>query len=138
MANFYSAHPVQRGYGFGSFLKGISSFFAPLVRLFTGNSSGAKAVNILKKVANHPIAKKSLKKVKKEFVKSAGNVVSDLLSGENLKQSVKSNSSRAIKNVGQASLKNIKAALTNNTPKKKQTKKHKKKSSKRKRNIFDN
>ena len=126
----YSGSPIQRGYGWGGMLKGLSALFAPLMRLFS-RAPVSKAADMLRKVARNPIVKKSIKKAKKELAKSAANVVREVTSGEkNLKKSLQTESRRAAKKVGRATLKDIEERLVKsrhvkNTP------------SKRKRTIFD-
>lgn len=126
--SFLSVNPIQRGYGLGGFLKGLSWIFKPLIRLFSGGGGG-KVVNVLRKVASHPIAKKTLARSKKQLSKSALNVLSDISQGKNVSQSFKNRSKEAIKNVGKQSLKDIVPEVVKSVKKNS--------SLKRKRSIFD-
>ena len=106
----FSGKQLQAGHGFAGFFKGITALFKPLIRLFTGPVA-KKSVDVLRKVAVKPIAKTFLKQSKKELGKMAANVVSDILQGENLQDSIKKNGKSALKNIGRASLQK---ALTSN------------------------
>ena len=125
---FLSVNPIQRGYGLGGFLKGLSWIFKPLIKLFSGGGGG-KVVNVLRKVASHPIAKKTLARSKKQLSKNALNVLSDISQGKNVSKSLKNRSKEAIKNVGKQSLKDIIPEVVKTVKKKT--------SLKRKRSIFD-
>ena len=148
MMAIFSGQQLQAGHGFMGFFKGITALFKPLIRLFTGTAA-KKSADVLRKIAVKPIAKTLLKQSKKELGKTAANVVSDVLQGGDIKESLKKNGVKAVKNIGTASLKK---ALTSNkklltelashvtstkvlsTPKNQQSASQ---SKKRKRNIFD-
>ena len=133
MAIFSGQH-LQAGHGFSGVFKGITALFKPLIRLFTG-STARKSVDILRKVAAKPIAKTLIKSSKKELGKTALNVVSDILEGDNLKESLKKNGSSAVKNIATASLK--KALENAKKPSKNTPTVLKSSKKKRKRTIFD-
>jgi hypothetical protein len=124
-----AANPIQRGFGLGGLLRGLSSVFKPLIRWFSGGNRVGKAADILRKVAAHPITKKSVRKAKKHFAKSALNVVSDITQGKNVVQSVKQRGKEGLKNIGRESIKDILPAVIKSAKSKI--------SRKRKRNIFD-
>jgi predicted HAD superfamily phosphohydrolase YqeG len=96
-----------------------------LIRLFRGPAV-AKSVDVLRKVAQKPIAKKLIHQAKKELGKTAANVLADVMDGENIKTSVKKHGISALKNIATAPLKK---------PKKNKTKSSR--GNKRKRSIFD-
>ena len=124
----FVGHPLQRGYGVGGFFKGIAALFRPLINLFR-TPAVTKSVDILRKVAKKPIAKKLISQAKKELGKTAVNVANDMLEGSSVKNSLKNHSLTALKNIGSEVLKK--------SPKSKKTVKKLKSGKKRKRSIFD-
>lgn len=124
---FYTGQHLQQGFGVGGFFKGLMSLFRPLIKLFKSPAM-SKTADVLRKVAQKPIVKKASQHAKKELGRTAVKVMSDVLEGENIKQSTKKHSLNALKNIATATLKN---------PKEKQKIKKSLKSRKRKRSIFD-
>ena len=120
----FTAPPLQNGYGLGSFFRGISALFKPLINLFR-SPAVSKTVDILRKVSSKPIVKTIANQAKKEFGNTALHVASDLLTGKPVKNIIKSRGSTALKNIGSEVLK-----------KHKEAKKHKR-GKKRKGSIFD-
>ncbi len=124
----FTANPLQRGHGVGGFLRGLMGLFSPILRLFS-RAPIAKSLATLRKVAKNPIVKRGLSRAKKEFGRSALNVLSDVAEGKNMKQSVKDNGKQSIKKVGAAVLNDLRGG---------KKKKSSESSKKRKRTIFDN
>ena len=108
--------------------RGIAAFFRPLIRLFQG-SAISKSADVLRKVANKPIAKKLIKQTKKEIGKTALNVVSDILDG--------SHNKNTLKNHGLSTLKNIGTSVLKNPKKERKFGSKDKRGKKRKRTVFD-
>ena len=112
MSGVFRSAPIQRGFGFGGFLRGILSLLSPITRIF--NSGAARsAAKVLKKVARSKVGKAVGSAVKKQFVRSAGNVINDVVAGKNLKQSLKQNGKDSLKRVSQQSLKHLNRQLKN-------------------------
>ena len=106
---FFRGPLLQRGFGIGSFFKGITSFLSPLINFFS-SSKVQPVKDVLRKVASHPISKKVAKDIKKEAVRSAINVTEDLISGDkDLKSSISDNFDQSKKRLVQTLKKTIKS-----------------------------
>lgn len=75
---FFQGSPYQRGYGLGGIFRKIFRYIMPIVR--------EHALPVVKNVG-------------KEFLKTAVNVASDSLNGQNVKQSAKNRFSETITNL---------------------------------------
>ena len=97
--NYYTGELYQKGYGLGGTFKRFFKWIVPLMR-----------THVAPAIKNYAIPKleSGLKTVGKEFLNSAVNVATDVVSGRELKETVQENAIKSINNLKEQIENNLK------------------------------
>ena len=87
----------QRGYGLGALFSHLGTFIRPLLSM---------AVKVAK-----PITKRTLKNLGKESVKIGGDILTDLVTGQNLEESIKQRGRKGLKKAKKITQRGLKKVL---------------------------
>jgi len=106
--NYYTGELYQKGYGLGGTFKRFFKWIVPLMR-----------THVAPAIKNYAIPKleSGLKTVGKEFLNSAVNVATDVVSGRELKDSVQENAIKSINNLKEQVENNLKGSGKKKTKK---------------------
>ena len=120
---FNGGEILQRGRGIGGLLRLAKGIFKPLIRTVT-------------KAATSNTGRAVLKGLKRQAIDSGTNIVSDLISGNNIKDSLNNEAKNIRENAGTA-IKGLKKNLLEEPQRKRYKTNKKKKIGRKKRDIFD-
>ena len=127
--HFIGGERLQKGRGIGGIFRLAKSLFSPLIK-----TAAKSAITAAKSTTGRAV----LKAAKKQAVKSASNIAKDLISGENLKDTLTNEIKQVKRNAGKTVNKIGVEHLNRSIAKKRKNKiKNKTVYKKRKRDLFD-
>ena len=94
LKSFESPVSYQKGEGFGSFFKMLFKNVAPLAKKVAGETK-----NLVGKALKSDIAKQAGRELLNQGIETSVNILGDIVDGQNVKESVKSNLNTAKQNI---------------------------------------